>query len=79
MEKNSVWLLEFDNLCADCNGVFSTKQKAIEALYSHKDRCKDIWLGFVRIHSDADCDLYRFTVNDIVENVAISKYYIDEI
>lgn len=79
MEKNSVWVLEFDDLCADCNGVFSTKEKATEALYIHKDRCEDIWLGFVRIHSDVNFDLYRFTVNDIVINVAINKYYIDKI
>ena len=79
MEKNSVWLLEFDDLCADCNGVFSTKEKATEALYIHKDRCDDIWLDFKMVDSEADCDLYRFTVSGVVENVTISKYYIDEL
>lgn len=79
MENNSVWVLEFDDLCADCNGVFSTEEKAIEALYIHKDRCEDIWLDFTMVDSDANCNLYRFTVNGVVENVTISKYYIDEI
>ena len=79
MEKSSVWVLEFDHLCTDCNGVFSTKEKATEALYFHKNRCEDIWLGFVMVSKTANCDLYCFTVNGVIENVTIGKYYIDEL
>ena len=42
-----VWVLTFENVNFwDCNGVYSTKEKAIEALNRHYERCSDIWSNF---------------------------------
>ena len=41
-----VWILLFDDVNFwDCNGVFSTKEKAIESFNQHCERCSDIWLN----------------------------------
>ena len=40
-----VWVLLFDDVnLDDCSGVFSTKEKALEAFQKHCERCSDIWL-----------------------------------
>ena len=41
-----VWVLTFDDVNFwDCSGVFSTKEKALNAFQKHCERCSDIWLN----------------------------------
>lgn len=40
----TIWLLTFDNIdFADCNGVFSTREKALDAFKTHCDRNPNLW------------------------------------
>ena len=67
IKNNELLKVKFDDLCADCNGVFSTKEKATEALYIHKDRCDDIWLDFTMVDSDFDCDDFSGLTKSILQ------------
>ena len=43
----SVWVVEYNNIeLSDCNGIFSTLEKAISSVLKDAERCNDIWTNF---------------------------------
>lgn len=75
-----VWVLEFTGDCCDCNGVYSTKEKAKAALLSHYTRCSDIWENFVCVDNEHDnYELYEFEIGEDLFSASISLYEIDKV
>lgn len=78
MANNKVWVLEFSGYCTDCNGVFSTREKARAALLSHYERCKDIWNNFTQEKLEDDWELWTFVLpSGRNETALIGEYEID--
>ena len=44
-----IWTLTFSDGCNDCDGVFSSFSKAIEAFNTHKERCSDVWKNVEKV------------------------------
>lgn len=74
-----VWVLRFDRECADCDGVYSTKEKAINAFETHAKRCSDIWKDIEIIEDTDDFRTYDFKFDDIAIAVDIYLTEIDAI
>lgn len=79
-----VWTLIFENIdFADCNGVFSTKEKAIDAFNQHCERCNDIWHNPTIAENSEDWVLLEFYYHDEHcegnEACFIQKEILDEI
>lgn len=80
-----VWVLNFE--CVDfhdCNGVFSTKEKAIKAFKSHCERCEKNWSNPMILEEDDDWVLLEFCYQDNYTEKEqqlcfITKYEIDKI
>lgn len=74
-----VWVLRFDRVCADCEGVYSTKEKAINAFETHAKRCHDIWKE-IEIAEDSDnFRTYEFVIGDEIVAADIYLTTIDAI
>lgn len=58
----NVWMLVFEGDCADCNGVYSSKEKAREALLFNYERCKNIWKDFRQEVSDEWWETWSFEI-----------------
>lgn len=78
-DNQEVWCLKFAHSdLMDCDGVFTSKEKAVRALEHHCERCKDIWeLEVEDISTDYNC--YGLKVKGIDEliGVMIEKDYLD--
>lgn len=57
-----VWMLVFEGDCADYNGVYSSKEKAREALMLHYEGCKDTWKDFRQEDSDELWETWGFRI-----------------
>ena len=80
-----VWTVIFDEVdFADLNGVFSTKEKAIKAVFAHAERCSDVWSNVRIVEDDEDWVLISFDYDDgeyqsIEEDVCLTCHTLDEI
>lgn len=80
-----VWTLVFMNWdFADCNGVFSTKEKALDAFFQHFKRNDNHWSEPVIEEDDGDWMLLNFQYHDdgelvFSEQVVIEKDILDRI
>lgn len=81
MENQKVWMLTFEGDCSDCNGVFSTREKAKAALMSHYERCKDIWSLFSQEVEEDTWETWSFKLpnNENLTGVLICECEIDMI
>ena len=76
----NVWMLVFEGDCADCNGVYSSKEKAREALLSHYERCKDIWKDFRPEDSAENWETWGFEIEGYGRfGVLIEEHELDAI
>ena len=64
----SIWVVEYENLnFSDCNGIFSTREKATASLMEDVKRCSDIWSNFKCEYFSDDWGIYTFNCqNDFV-------------
>lgn len=64
----AVWVVEYDYPdLKDCNGVFSTKEKALASINEDFERCKDIWRNRESIDEDeidSDWIIWEFDLVD---------------
>ena len=78
----AVWVVEYDYAdLKDCNGVFSTKEKALASINADFERCKDIWLNRESMDEDeigSDWIIWEFDLVDykisLYEHTCVSLY-----
>lgn len=78
----AVWVVEYDYAdLKDCNGVFSTKEKALASINADFERCKDIWLNRESMDEDeidSDWMIWEFDLVDyeisLYERTSVSLY-----
>ena len=78
----AVWVVEYDHAdLKDCNGVFSTKEKALASIDADFERCKGIWLNRDIIDEDgigSDWIIWEFDLVDyeifLCEHTCVSLY-----
>lgn len=78
----AVWVVEYDYAdLKDCNGVFSTKEKALASINADFERCKDIWLNRESMDEDeidSDWIIWEFDLVDyeafLCEHTCVSLY-----
>lgn len=58
----NVWMLVAEGDIADINGVFSSREKAKEALMFNYERCKNIWKNFQMEYSDEWWETWGFDI-----------------
>lgn len=73
-----VWMLRFMNWdFADCNGVFSTKEKALDAFFQHLSRNSNHWFEPTIEEDDGDWMLLNFQYSDDGELVFYEQVIIE--
>lgn len=56
-----VWVVNFEESdFAECNAVFSDREKARAYLHSEMERCKDIWKNLQHEYEGEDSDIFVF-------------------
>lgn len=78
----AVWVVEYDYAdLKDCNGVFSTKEKALASINADFERCKDIWCNRELMDEDeidSDWIIWEFDLVDhelfLYEHTCVSLY-----
>lgn len=80
---SKVWVVEYGYPdCADCNGVFSTREKALASIDADFERCKDFWFNRELVDDDdinsADWIIWEFDLIDdkinLHERVGVNLY-----
>lgn len=57
-----VWLVNYGCVeFQDCNGIYSTREKAEDAVLKDAERCSDIWKDFTCVSNEEDFTCYEFT------------------
>lgn len=70
----SVWVVEYRNSnFSDCNGVFSTWEKATASVMEDVKRCSDIWFDFKCEDFSEDWSIYTFNCRDDFVRVCVYK------
>lgn len=78
----AVWVVEYDYAdLKDCNGIFSTKEKALASINADFERCKDIWFNRELMDEDeigSDWTAWKFDLIDykfsLCEHTYVSLY-----
>lgn len=56
-----IWLVNYGCVeFQDCNGVYSTREKAEAAVLADAERCSDIWKAFECVSEEKDFSCYEF-------------------
>lgn len=77
-----VWVVEYnDPGFSDCNGVFSTREKAIASVLADAERCSDIWHNFELEGTEEEARIddwftYSFIFDDAIVAVIVYKTFI---
>lgn len=74
-----VWTLTFSDECNDCDGVFSSFTKAVEAFNTHKKRCSDVWKNVEKVGQGETWLIYKFFIDNIQYLATIQAHIVDEI
>lgn len=74
-----VWTLTFSDGCNDCDGVFSSFTKAVEAFNTHKERCSDVWKSVEKVDQGETWLIYKFFIDNIQYLATIQVHIVDEI
>lgn len=82
-KKKKVWALTFSPLdFADCNGIFSSMEKAEDAFWEHINRNIENWRNLqLEATDNEEWAVYTFEFDSKSEQVyvEIQPYFIDEI
>lgn len=78
----AVWVVEYDYAdLKDCNGVFSTKEKALASINADFENYKDIWTNRESMDEDeidSDWIIWEFDLVDdelfLCEHTSVSLY-----
>ena len=74
-----VWTLTFSDGCSDCDGVFSSFKKAVDAFNIHKERCSDIWKNINKVGQGETWLIYNFYIDNTQYLATIQAHIVDEI
>lgn len=59
-----IWVVEYNNIeLCDCNGVFSTFEKAVSSVLEDAERCNNIWTNFHLSCDDFDNEFFCYSFN----------------
>ena len=74
-----VWTLTFSEECSDCDGVFSSFTKAVDAFNIHKERCSDVWKNVEKVGQGETWLIYKFFIDNTQYLATIQAHIVDEI
>ena len=63
VKNKKIWVVEYgDADLFDCNGVFTSKEKALKSVNEDFKRCSDIWIDKELEYASKDYICYTFTL-----------------
>lgn len=77
MIKMKVWVVRFSDGLSDCDGVFSTEEKANAQFQSSYARCNDIWKNMELAQQGDNWKIYRFVCFNVERYCMIYETEID--